>query len=220
MTQKDTLVVLDFDGFLINSYELLKHTFAQFGLDIGDEERFSHRRKFLKYIGGGKEFLGNLVSYSLPKKKKIREALTELYAEEGRIYNEFCDLINRMISDNNIHVGIVSRNFTYTPGPTIRKTLQNSGVDEAHLDFVIPLPVGVKKHGVLAGMHSSRYQKALFGGDEIGDYKAASETGYGNIMIGSYGFDNKERLINSGGIPEELIYDDQKSIVKAFEQHL
>ena len=63
MANKDTLIVLDFDGFLINSYKLLQITFEHFGLDIGDEDRFKHRRKFLKYLGGGKEFLGNLVSY-------------------------------------------------------------------------------------------------------------------------------------------------------------
>lgn len=216
MAQKNTLVVFDFDGFLINSYELLKHTFAQFGLDVGDEERFTHRRKFLKYLGGGKEFLGNLVSYTLPKKKKIRAALTELYMQDGHIYSEFSSLINRMIADPSIHVGIVSRNYTYTPGPTIRKVLRNSAIDEANLDFVIPIPVGVKKHSILEGMNSSRYEKTLFGGDEIGDYKAAHETGYDTIMIGSYGFDNRDRLIKTGNIPERLIYDNQQSIVEAF----
>lgn len=220
MTTKNTLVVLDFDGFLINSYELLKHTFSQFGLDVGDEDRFKHRRKFLKYLGGGKEFLGNLVSYTLPKKKKVRQALTELYMEEGVIYREFNSLLNDMIADPKIHIGIVSRNFTLTPGVTIRQVLINSGVDEANLDFVIPIPVGVKKHAILEGMKASRYENTLFGGDEIGDYKAAVETGYNKIFIGSYGFDNKQRLIKTGEIPEDLIYDTQSDIVKAFEKSL
>jgi hypothetical protein len=71
--QKRILTVLDFDGFLVDSYQLMKTTFIEFGLDLGDVERFRHRRKFLKYMGGGKEFLGNLVSYTLPKKQKIRK---------------------------------------------------------------------------------------------------------------------------------------------------
>ena len=126
MANKDTLIVLDFDGFLINSYKLLQITFEHFGLDIGDEDRFKHRRKFLKYLGGGKEFLGNLVSYSLPKKKKIRQLLTEIYQEEGRLYREFVPLINRMVETPAMHVGIISRNFTHTPGLTIRAVLKNS----------------------------------------------------------------------------------------------
>jgi phosphoglycolate phosphatase len=61
---KETLVVFDFDGLLIDSYSLLKNTFKQFGLNIGDQERFKNRRKFLKYIGGGKEFIA-ITSISL-----------------------------------------------------------------------------------------------------------------------------------------------------------
>ncbi|NNM00962.1 MAG: HAD family hydrolase, partial [Gammaproteobacteria bacterium] len=53
MTIRRQLLVLDFDGFMIDSYDLLKQTFATFGLDVGDQERFNNRRKFLKYFGGG-----------------------------------------------------------------------------------------------------------------------------------------------------------------------
>lgn len=205
--EKALLVVLDFDGFLVNSYSLLQMTFEQFGLDIGDEERFRHRRKFLKYFGGGKELLNNLVSYSMPKKKKVRRVLTETYMENGRVYKEFVDLINHMISDPTIHLGIISRNFTHNPGVTIRTVLKNSDIDEHALDFVIPIPVGAKKQDVLESMQSSRYEKSVFGADEIGDYKAAFETGYDAIIMSSYGFDNKQRLIDIGEIPADTVFD-------------
>jgi len=214
MPGKKRLIVLDFDGFLINSYHLLQITFKQFGLDIGDEDRFRHRRKFLKYIGGGKEFIRNFVSYTLPKKKKIREALTEIYQEEGRIYREFTGLINHMIEEPDTHVGIISRNFTHHPGHTIRKVLRNSEVLERYLDFVIPIPIGVKKHDVLEGMLSSGYTQSLFAADEIGDYKAAADTGYDRILMASYGFDNKMRLLTEGEIPPEIIYDQPKDMAR------
>ena len=99
MTDKRLLVVLDFDGVLINSYALLRDTLASFGLDVGDEERFRNRRKFLKYVGGGKELLHNLVGMSLPKTRKLRARLTECYRECGFIYPEFIDVINRMIAE-------------------------------------------------------------------------------------------------------------------------
>ena len=220
MANKDTLIVLDFDGFLINSYKLLQITFEHFGLDIGDEDRFKHRRKFLKYLGGGKEFLGNLVSYSLPKKKKIRQLLTEIYQEEGRLYREFVPLINRMVETPAMHVGIISRNFTHTPGLTIRAVLKNSGVAEQDLDFVIPIGVGVKKGAVLEGMKSSRYSRCLFGADEIGDFRAATESGYDTILMGSYGFDNARRLIREGKVPPEIIYHSPAKLAGALEQRM
>jgi phosphoglycolate phosphatase len=209
---KQILAVLDFDGLMIDSYRMLKTTFAEFDLDLGDVERFQHRRKFLKYLGGGKEFLGNLVSYTLPKKQKIRKKLTEIYMEEGTIYAQFADLLNGMIESPDCHVGIISRNFTHNPGLTIRQVLRNSDVNEADLDFVIPVPVGVKKHEVLEAMNSSRYLTTLFAADEIGDFRAASETGYDTIVMASYGFDNRERLIKQGGVAPELICDSVQEI--------
>lgn len=212
MDRKDKLIVLDFDGFLVNSYRLLQIAFENFGLDIGDEHRFRHRRKFLKYIGGGKEFLGNLVNYTLPKKKKIREILTDIYQQEGRIYPEFGPLINYLIENPRMHVGIISRNFTLNPGTTIRNVLRNSNLEEQDLDFVIPLDVGVKKIAVLEGMRSSRYLQCIFGGDEIGDYRAAMDSGYDTIFLGSYGFDDRERLITKGKVPPAVIYDTPKEL--------
>jgi hypothetical protein len=214
MRYKDILVVLDFDGFLINSYKLLKITFEQFGLNIGDEERFKHRRKFLKYLGGGKELLRNLVAYSLPKQKKIREVLTEVYQEDGRIYKEFVPLINEMVAQPALHVGIISRNFTHAPGNTIRTVLGNSEVNHEGLDFLIPIGIGVKKHAVLEGMRSPHYRRCLFGADEIGDYRAAVDTGYDCILMASYGFDKKERLLDEGGIPAEDIFDTPRELVR------
>jgi phosphoglycolate phosphatase len=220
MPLKDTLVVLDFDGLLINSYELLKMTFNSCGLDVGDEARFQNRRKFLKYVGGGKEVLGNLVNLTLPKKTMIREQLTKTYCNEGEIYPEFKIMINDMIDSPNIHVGIVSRNFTHHPGKTIRKVLRNSKINEGAIDFIIPISAGVKKVNVLEGMKSSSYKNCIFAADEIGDYKAAKETGYNKIFMASYGFDTKERLIKKGEIPEELIYDTPKKLQKKLQKTL
>ena len=202
-----TLIVLDFDGFLIDSYRMLKMTFDDLGLDLGDVDRFRHRRKFLKYIGGGKEFLGNLISYALPKQKKIRAKLTDTYMEQGEIYTQFTPLLNQLIESPVYHIGVISRNFTHNPGRTIRQVFRNSGVNEQDLDFVIPVPIGAKKHDVLEGMKSDRFVSTLFGADEISDYRAASETGYESIIMGSYGFDNRERLINHGDVPEHMIGD-------------
>lgn len=206
MADKRLLVVLDFDGVLINSYALLREAMASFGLDVGDEERFRNRRKFLKYLGGGKELLNNLIGMSLPKTRKLRTRLTECYRESGFIYPEFIDVLNRMIAAPGIHCGVVSRNFTLRPGATIRAVLARSGVDETNLDFVVPVPVGASKVDVLEGMAASRYHEALLCADEISDYRAAGEAGY-RSLIGSYGFDTSDRLLQRGAVPPGCLYD-------------
>lgn len=216
MQDKQMIAVFDFDGFLINSYELIKHTFEKFGLDIGDENRFKNRRKFLKYMGGGKEILRNFVAFSLPNKRRLRKALTHEFMTYGRIYPEFKSTLNRMIDSPAIHVGILSRNFTTSPGTTIRTVLSNSGVKEASMDFVIPIPVGSKKTNVLKAMKSSQYQQCWFCGDEISDYRSACDAGYQVIMAG-YGFDHRQRLMAKGGVPAESIFDDPRSAAQYLE---
>jgi hypothetical protein len=217
--KKRLLLVLDFDGFLINSYAIIRDTMAAFGLDVGDEERFKNRRKFLKYFGGGRELLKNLVGFTLPKTRQLRAKLTTCYREQGRIYPEFRDLMNEAISNPRIHCGILSRNYTLDPGPTMRAVLRRSGVNEADLDFVIPIPVGVKKHDVLCGMLSTRYFESILGADEIGDYHAGVEAGY-ECLIGSYGFDTRDRLQNHGEIPPECIYESPLLLVTALNERL
>ena len=219
MSYPRLLVVLDFDGLLINSYALLRDTMASFGLDVGDEERFRNRRKFLKYLGGGKELLHNLIGMSLPKTRKLRTRLTECYREGGYIYPEFIDVVNRMIAEPSVYCGIVSRNFTLRPGPTIRRVLARSGIDEAHLDFVVPVPIGASKVDVLDGMLASRYHETLLCADEIGDYRAACEAGYG-VLMGSYGFDTRARLRERGEVPAEVLYDSPEALASALRVRL
>ncbi|MBI4692449.1 MAG: HAD family hydrolase [Gammaproteobacteria bacterium] len=217
--RKRLLVVLDFDGFLVNSYALIRETFAAFGLDVGDEERFRNRRKFLKYLGGGKEFLTNLVRFALPKERRIREVLTEVYRTEGLVYPEFRDVVNRLIASPRVHCGVVSRNFTLAPGPTMRCVLKRSGIAEAELDFVIPIPAGTPKDETLAAMRSSRYHECLLGADEISDYRAATAAGY-EVLMASYGFDHRNRLIDRGDVPGALIYDDPATLATELADHV
>lgn len=216
---RTALVVFDFDGLLVDSYRLLSDTFAHFGLDVGDADRFRHRRKFLKYLGGGRELVRNFVALSLPKKKKIRARLTEEYVTNGRIYPEFAPLLNELIAHPALHVGIVSRNFTHTPGLTIRAVLRNSDIDERDLDFMIPVPVGAKKVDVLEAMRSPRYRASLLCADEVGDYKAATETGYDALMA-SYGFDSRERLLKEAGVPAVQVFDTPADLAQQLRRRL
>ena len=150
----------------------------------------------------------------------IREQLTETYCTEGQVYPEFTSVINDMIDNPNIHVGIVSRNFTHHPGQTIRQVLKNSKITEAALDFIIPISVGVKKANVLEGMKASSYKQSIFAADEISDYRAAYDTGYDFILMASYGFDTKRRLIKKGNIPEKIIFESPNKLANKLNRIL
>jgi hypothetical protein len=155
----------------------------------------------------------------LPKTRKLRARLTECYRETGYVYPEFIDVLNRMAAEPAIHCGIVSRNFTLRPGPTIRRVLARSGIDEARLDFVVPVPVGASKVDVLDGMRASCFREALLCADEIGDYRAACEAGYSSLM-GAYGFDARERLCARGEVPDECLFDTPDALAAALRARL
>jgi phosphoglycolate phosphatase len=211
--------VLDFDGFLVNSYAVVRDTLAHFGLDVGDEERFRNRRKFLKYLGGGREILKNLVLASLPRKRNIRRALTQTYLDSARLYPGFAELINDAIAHPAIHCGVLSRNFACDPGPTIRRVLASSGVLEPELDFVLPIPAGSRKTDILQAMRASRYDRLILGADEVGDYHAAVEAGY-DCVIATYGFDNRQRLLTHGAVPESVLCDDPAQVIATLRAQL
>lgn len=197
----------------------MRDTLARFGLDVGDEERFRNRRKFLKYLGGGREILQNLVRASLPRKRNIRRALTETYLESACLYPGFAEFINDAIAHPAIHCGVLSRNFARDPGPTIRKVLAASGVLETELDFVLPIPAGSRKTDILQGMRASRYDRQILGADEVGDFHAATEAGYDCVMA-TYGFDNRQRLLTHGAVPESVLFDDPAEVIAALRAQL
>ena len=97
--------------------------------------------------------------------------------------------------------------------------LARSGVDEAQLDFVVPVPVGASKVDVLDGMTASRYCEALLCADEISDYRAACAAGYSSL-IGAYGFDGRKRLRERGEVPQECLYDTPEALAAALRMGL
>ncbi|MSR15938.1 MAG: hypothetical protein EXR86_15585 [Gammaproteobacteria bacterium] len=92
-------------------------------------------------------------------------------------------------------------------------------MNEADLDFVVPIPVGVKLFKILSAMRSARYRECLLGADEVGDCHAAVHAGYESLMA-SYGFDTNERLTERGDVPSACIYDSPLKAVKAIGQRI
>ncbi|MGD8588890.1 MAG: HAD hydrolase-like protein [Chromatiales bacterium] len=208
MYAKDSLIILDADGTTVDAFTAINRTFLLNGMDIGDVERFQKRRNIFKYLGGLKELPKNL-SKQLKghKRSEIIDTLTEVYREEAQLYAGLGDLINRLLDRQGLRVGVITRNITHEPEQTLRRLYQRCGVAVESFDFFTHLPLKESKTPCFREVRE-RYlinpARAYASGDERKDYLAAVATGMHPFMV-SYGFESYERLIQTIGIPSELI---------------
>jgi phosphoglycolate phosphatase len=182
--------------------------FAQHGMNLGDLERFQKRRNWFKYLGGFKEFSGNLRrQISKNKRSRLINTLTEIYRAEGIVYPGITELMNRLITESNCKVGVLTRNITREPEVTLRQLYQRQGIDAAALDFLVHLPLKQTKAQYFREIreyYSINPACSYACGDEQGDFFAALSTGTHPFMV-SYGFDGYWRLVNKARVPKELI---------------
>ena len=201
-------MIFDLDGTLVDSFSAVELAFAQHGMDLGDLARFQRRRKLLKYLGGLREFPKNLRrQFDKENRKRLKHTLTKIYRSEASLFADVAPLLQALIEASDIRVGIVSRNVTIDPEETVRLVLARHGIDSDCLDFVVCIPLGEDK---LPHFRSLRQRLAVnparcFAcGDEYRDYAAAIGAGM-NPLVASYGFEDYDRLVDSYGIPPEVI---------------
>ena len=208
MYSNDRLVILDADGTTVDAFSAIDKTFAMHGMDLGPLARFQKRRHVFKYLGGIKEFPRNLrKQIARQKRSRIIATLTEVYRDEGHLYDGMAQLLDRLASRPGVRVGIVTRNITRDPVDTLEALFKREGFDPARFDFLVHLPLALGK------LDAFRTIRDRFGvspalafacGDEAADYQAAVGAGIHPFMV-SYGFEDFERLTVRHGIPRELI---------------
>ncbi len=208
MYSNDRLVILDADGTTVDAFAAIDRTFAVHGMDIGPLARFQKRRNVFKYIGGLKEFPSNLrKQLAGQKRSRLVATLTQVYREEGRLYDGMAALMDRLAGRPGLRVGVVTRNITNDPIDTLETLFRREGFDPARLDFLVHLPLSDEK------LDAFREIRARFAvnpalayacGDEAKDYRAAVGSGMHPCMV-SYGFEDFERLTVRHGVPQELI---------------
>jgi phosphoglycolate phosphatase len=208
MYNKDRLLVLDADGTTIDAFSAIERTFAAHNMYIGDLERFQKRRHLFKYMGGLKEFPSN-IKRQLGRRKRARliETLTQIYREEAKLYYQIGPWINRLIDQDGLRVGLVTRNITTTPIETLRHLMKRHDVDVDRLDFLIHVPL--KQDKTSAFRHARKEfnvnpARSYACGDEKHDFVAAMSAGFHPFMV-SYGFEDFERLTAKIGVPPEVI---------------
>jgi phosphoglycolate phosphatase len=208
MYRDDRLVILDADGTTIDAFTAIGRTFAEHGMDIGPLDRFQKRRHLFKYLGGIKEFPGNLKKQVSPgKRARLVATLTEIYREEAGLYEGIAPLVERLVEAPGLRVGIVTRNITREPIATIERLFQRMGLDPGCFDFLVHLPLRGDKLPAFReirerfGVNPAR---AFACGDESRDYQAAVGAGMHPFVV-SYGFEDFERLTQRHGVPVEVI---------------
>jgi phosphoglycolate phosphatase len=208
MFENQRLIILDADGTTIDAFEAINLAFSTHNMDIGDIERFQDRRKIFKYIGGLKELPKNLRK-QLKEKQRVAliETLTDIYREKARLFEGMGGMVNRLIAQPNLRVGMITRNITNEPENTLRKLYQRNGVDVDGLDFLIHLPLKQQKLAAFESIRESlkiNPARAYATGDEKCDYVAAVGSGMHPFMV-SFGFESYHRLTRKIGVPAVLI---------------
>jgi phosphoglycolate phosphatase len=208
MFEQHRLIILDADGTTIDAFEAINIAFATHNMDIGDIERFQHRRKIFKYIGGLKELPKNLRN-QLKEKQRVAliNTLTEIYRERALLFEGMGGMINRLIAQPDLRVGMITRNITNEPEKTLRTLYQRNGVDVSGLDFLIHLPLKQQKLAAFQSIRESlkiNPARAYATGDEKCDYVAAVGSGMHPFMV-SFGFESYQRLTKKIGVPAALI---------------
>lgn len=207
-TSSERLILFDADGTTIDAFSAIDTTFARHGMDLGDLERFQKRRKLFKYLGGIKEFPGNLKKqFGKHSRKQILNTLTEVYREEAALYPGVASLLRDLIRSPGIRVGIVTRNVTHEPATTLQRLFARHGVDVTALDFMACLGLADdKKHPFKMARERFAINPArcFACGDEVSDFNAAVSSGMHPFIV-SYGFEDHKRLTKKFEVPDEVI---------------
>lgn len=207
-TQNKRLIILDADGTTIDAYSAIEKTFAQHGMNLGDEESFQKRHHIFKYLGGIKQFPANIrKNITKHNRQQIVETLTEVYRNDAILYPGIADFIRTLIAAPDVVVGLVTRNITNEPLETLRCLFNRHDINIDELDFLVHVPLEEKKTQHFRAVREMfGINPALAGvcGDENKDYIAAINTGMHPYMV-SYGFENFLRLTAKFEIPEDII---------------
>ncbi|MET0002145.1 MAG: HAD hydrolase-like protein [Candidatus Thiodiazotropha sp.] len=202
------LIILDADGTTVDAFKAINMAFKAHNMNIGDIQRFQDRRKIFKYIGGLKEMPINLRKQLKEKQRSaLINTLTEIYREQARLFDGMGWLINRLVTQPDLRVGMITRNITIEPEKTLRKLYRRNGVDDSGLDFLIHLPLRKQKLTAFQAIRESlkvNPARAYATGDEKCDYVAAVGTGMHPFMV-SFGFESYRRLTKKIGVPAVLI---------------
>ncbi|XZG68921.1 HAD family hydrolase [Chitinibacteraceae bacterium HSL-7] len=212
----DRLIVFDADGTLIDAFAAIERTFARHGMSIGDLARFQKRHKLFKYLGGLREFPGNLTRHlGNANRAALLDTLTSVYRSEATLFPGLGPLILALQTTPGIRLAMISRNVTHNPRETLTAVFERHGIDLGRFDYLAFIAPGMEK---TAHMREARDRlginpaRCIALGDEHHDYNAIIAAGMTPLMV-SYGFDNHERLTRKFGVPDDVVSKTPEELV-------
>lgn len=201
-------MIFDADGTTIDAFHAVHQTFLRHGMVLGDLERFQKRRRLFKYLGGLREFPNNLRrQFGKQSRKRLLSTLTEFYRDEACLYPGIASLLRTLLATPDLRVGMVTRNVTLEPQETLRCLFDRHGIDTGEFDFLVCLPLGEDKTPHFKRERERRLinpARTYACGDEYSDYRAAIAAAMYPFMV-AYGAEDRQRLKNVFGVPEECI---------------
>ncbi|MES2831739.1 MAG: HAD hydrolase-like protein [Pseudomonadota bacterium] len=222
-SSRDRLIIFDADGTTIDAFSAIDATFARHGMDLGDLESFQKRRRLFKYLGGIRDLPAILRNrFGTQSRKALLTTLTEIYREEAALYPGMAELFLALIAAPDIRIGLVTRNVTNDAELTLTRLFARHGVDLNALDFIIRVPLTDHKTEHFKRMREEfdiNPARAYTCGDEHHDYVAAIASGMQPFMV-SYGFEDRDRLMNKFDIPAELIATTPESVCQRIRHAL
>ena len=206
---RDQLVLFDADGTTIDAFHAIEQSFLRHGMAIGDLERFQRRRKLFKYLGGLREFPNNLrQQFGKQNRKRLLETLTDFYRDEAVLYPGIAALLQTLIATPHVRIGMVTRNVTIDPEQTLRRLFARHAIDIDAFDHFACIPLRGDKTAsfrdarVRLGINPARCYAS---GDEFSDYLAAIGAGMYPLIV-AYGAEDRSRLRQTHGVPEDFIH--------------
>jgi phosphoglycolate phosphatase len=204
----ERLVIFDADGTTIDAFHAVEQTFLRHGMAIGDLDRFQKRRKLFKYLGGLREFPTNLMQqFGKQNRAQLLATLTEVYRNEAALYPGIAALLRSLLAEPDIRVGLLTRNVSIEPEETLKRLFMRHDIDLRDFDYVACIPLSEDKTAQMRHVRelfSVNPARAYACGDEFGDYRAAVGAGMHPFVV-AYGSEDRLRLIEKFGVPEEVI---------------
>jgi len=205
---QDRLIIFDADGTVIDAYRVIALALQRIGMNLGDLSRFQARHGLFKYMGGLREFPRNLALHiGKYGRNALLTNLTEVYREEAQFYPGVASLLQQLLDQPDIRVGMVTRNVSFEPAVTLARIFARHGLDIQQLDFVNNIPLD---HDKATSFKAARARlginpaHAFVCGDEYKDFSGAIASGMHPFIV-SYGFESPARLTRKFGIPAEII---------------
>lgn len=216
-TDKTKVIVLDFDGTLVDSFPVLQAAYRQFNLDLGSLSLFQERMKFLKFFGQQKI---RTFYHFLTQPIECRRLGHDLYTAQAKLFDGMAETLSQLLKRQDVKLFILSQNFTVDPQKMIRAVLERNNVQGIEKISIHTISARTKKSNFLKDLiEKMNIQKdSIFvAGDEFSDFRSFRRLGLKQKAIVSYGYDSFQKLFRKK-VPVDSILKTPQDLIQRMRE--